>query len=108
MAKELAIRDKKIRQLEEHANSLSELLAKNSASIDDKIRANKYLLTAKHKFREYDEAINNIKHQQIESLQFLKKYLLSLKTNPELEEYEIENINFDLADVENELAKINK
>jgi hypothetical protein len=106
MAKELAIRDKKIKQLENHMESLNELLTKNSRLIEDKAKTNKYLLKVKHKFKEYDETMNNIKIQQIESLELLKKYLLLLKNNSELNEDEKQNIDYDLRDIDSELKKI--
>lgn len=106
MAIKLAIRDKKIRQLENHIESLNKLLDENSRSIEDKAKTNKYLLRVKHKFKEYDETINNIKIQQIESLKLLKNYLLLLKDNTELDENDIENIESDLKDINSELEKI--
>jgi hypothetical protein len=106
IAKEIAKKDKKIRQLEEHVESLNELLAQNSALIGDKSKTNKYLTKVKHNFREYDETMNNIKLQQIKSLKSLKQYLLALKNASNLDDYEIENINSDLADINFELDKI--
>ena len=104
----LAERDRKIRQLQNHMGELNKLIKHNSTEIDDKEKTNKYLSGVKRNFREYNNSMNEIKNQQIASLKILKKYLLSLKNNSELEENEIENIQSDINDIDSELNKISR
>jgi hypothetical protein len=98
---ELAKRDKKIQQVYNHISELENLLKNNSRDIYKKEKSNKYLTTVKNKFKEYDDSLNNLKEQQLNSFNALKLYLQSLN----YEDY-TDEIQFDLNEIEKEIQKI--
>jgi hypothetical protein len=98
---ELAKRDKKMQQVYNHISELEILLKNNSRDIHKKEKSNKYLTIVKNKFKEYDDSMNNLKEQQLNSFNALKLYLQSLKH----EDYANE-IEFDLNEIEKEIEKI--
>jgi hypothetical protein len=98
---ELAKHDKKMQQLYNHINELENLLKNNSKEIHKKEKTNKYLKNIKKQFKEYDDALYNLKEKQLNSFNALKLYLQSLND----EEY-INEIQDDLNDIEKEIKKI--
>lgn len=98
---ELAKHDKKMQQVYNHINELENLLKNNSKEIHKKEKSNKYLKNIKSQFKEYDDALNNLKEKQINSFNALKLYLQSLNE----EEY-VNEIQDDLTAIEQEIRKI--
>ena len=97
---QLANRDKKIQQLHNHISELEKLLKNNSREIHKKEKTNKYLANVKNQFKEYDDVLNNLKEQQLNSFNSLKLYLQSIND----EEYS-EQIQQDLNEIEGEIEK---
>lgn len=98
---QLVKRDKKIQQLYDHVEELQKLLKNNSRDINKKEKSNKYLTDVKKQFKEYDETLNNLKEQQLNSFNSLKLYLQSLNQ----EEYG-NQIQSDLDEIEKEIEKL--
>ena len=94
----LAKRDKKIQQLESHIFELKKLLKNNSKEIHEKEKSNKYLTNVKGQFKEYDDALDNLKQKQLNYFNTLKLYLQTLEQE--------EQIQQDLDEIENEMSKI--
>jgi protein subunit release factor A len=97
---DLAKRDKKIQQLHNHISELEKLLKNNSREIHKKEKTNKYLSNVKNQFKEYDDVLNNLKEQQLNSFNSLKLYLQAIND----EEYS-EQIQQDLNEIEREIEK---
>ena len=98
---ELVKRDKKIQQLQEHMSELEKMLKNNSKNIHTKEKTNKYLTNVKNNFKKYDETINNLKDQQLNSFNSLKIYLQSLSQEDNSDE-----IQNDINEIEGEIKKI--
>lgn len=100
---ELAKRDRKIQQLNNHIEELEKLIKNNYRDIHKKEKTNKYLTNVKNQFKEYDDALNNLKQQQLNSFNSLKLYLQSL----DQEEY-ADEIRIDLNEIEKEIKKLDE
>jgi seryl-tRNA synthetase len=103
MMNELVKTDRKIQQLKNHIGELQKILNNNSSDIVKKEKTNKYLTNVKHKFKEYEESLSNLKNEQLNYFNTLKLYLQSL--NEENEENE-ENIKSDLEEIEREIEML--
>ena len=104
----LAKRDKAIRQITEHLDALDEVLHKNMSEINNKEKTNKYLTTVKTQFNNYEKSVKNINKEQIRIFNVLKQNLLNLLNDTNIDETSRQNIDDDLTQIENELAKLNK
>lgn len=97
---ELAKTDRKIQQLQNHIGELQKILNNNSSDIVKKEKTNKYLTNVKHKFKEYEESLSNLKNEQLNYFNTLKLYLQSLNEEND------ENIKSDLEEIEREIEML--